>query len=66
VAGVPDIAVVGEAGDGQQAIEEARRCDPQVVLMDLRLPQLDELGANNRVEAALHALRAGLVPLETH
>ena len=51
LAGVPDIAVVGEAEDGQQAIEEARRCDPQVVLMDLRMPVLGGVEGTRRIVA---------------
>lgn len=33
-----DITVVGEAADGQEAVAEARRLRPQVILMDLKLP----------------------------
>jgi NarL family two-component system response regulator LiaR len=40
-----DITVVGEAGDGQEAVLEARRLKPQVILMDLRLPRLDGVEA---------------------
>lgn len=40
-----DIAVVGEAADGRQAVEEARRLEPQVILMDLKLPLLDGVEA---------------------
>jgi DNA-binding NarL/FixJ family response regulator len=41
----PDIPVVGEAADGQQAVTEARRLSPQVILMDLKLPRLDGVEA---------------------
>lgn len=47
-----DIAVVGEAGDGRQAVEEAARCAPQVVLMDLDLPEIDGVEAIRRILAA--------------
>ncbi|GAB3661732.1 transcriptional regulator [Glycomyces tarimensis] len=40
-----DIDVVGDAADGVEAIGEAARCRPDVVLMDVRMPKLDGLGA---------------------
>ena len=38
-----DISVVGEAEDGADAVEAIRRCRPDVVLMDIRMPRLDGL-----------------------
>ncbi len=46
-----DIAVVGEAGDGADAVEAVRRSLPDVVLMDVRMPQLDGLAATTAVRA---------------
>jgi DNA-binding NarL/FixJ family response regulator len=46
-----DIDVVGEAADGAQALDEARRLRPDVVLMDVRMPELDGIEATRRLLA---------------
>ena len=45
----PDIEVVGEAEDGRRAIEVAREHEPDVVLMDIRMPVLDGLAATRNI-----------------
>jgi len=47
----PDIQVVGEAGDGQAAVDMVRQFQPDVVLMDLVMPQLDGIAATRQVKA---------------
>ena len=45
----PDLDVVGEACDGLEALEQAGRLRPDVVLMDIRMPRLDGLAATRRL-----------------
>src|SRR5262245_41538150 len=59
----PDIEVVGQAGDGAEALRLADALDPDVVLMDIRMPGMDGVEATRQLVA--RQTRAGIIILTT-
>ena len=53
----PDIEIVGEASDGRQAITEAQRLQPDVILMDITMPEVNGIEATFQVKKLLPETR---------
>jgi len=61
----PDIDVVGEAATGSEAVAAARELEPDVVLMDIRMPELDGIEATGRILTGSTAGRTKVLILTT-
>jgi DNA-binding NarL/FixJ family response regulator len=61
--GAHDVEIVGEAGDGDEAIGMAERLRPDLVLMDVRLQDMDGLAATRAIRAALPEISVLLITM---
>jgi PAS domain S-box-containing protein len=57
VTGLPDIQVVGEAADGQEAIDQARLLRPNVIVMDVSMPKMNGIEATRQIKAEFPEIR---------
>jgi NarL family two-component system response regulator LiaR len=48
----PNLVVVGEAGDGEEAVRMAKKLNPSVIIMDISLPNINGIEATKRIKAA--------------
>ncbi len=65
IAATPGFSVVGEAANGAEAVEVARAVKPDVILMDVRMPDLDGIEATRRITAAPETAGVRVIILTT-
>ncbi|HEV2661488.1 MAG TPA: response regulator transcription factor [Ktedonobacteraceae bacterium] len=62
----PDMEVIGEAQDGRQAIREARRLQPDIVLMDITMPDINGIEATREIKKVAPDVRVLILTMHEH
>lgn len=62
----PDMEVVGEAQDGRQAIHEAQRLQPDIILMDITMPDINGIEATKQIKRSLPDIRILILTMHEH
>lgn len=62
----PDMEVIGEAQDGRQAIHEAQRLQPDVILMDITMPDMNGIEATKQIKRAQSEIKVLILTMHEH
>lgn len=62
----PDMEVVGEAQDGRQAIQEAQRLQPDIILMDITMPDMNGIEATKQIKKVLPDVKVLVLTMHEH
>ncbi|HEX4202654.1 MAG TPA: response regulator transcription factor [Ktedonobacteraceae bacterium] len=62
----PDMEVVGEAQDGRQALQETQRLQPDVVLMDITMPDMNGIEATRQIKRTMPDIRILVLTMHEH